>query len=120
MEYVGCTKALVYPKFSHLSTLTMETKVIIFICFVLLLIVGAWYCLKWLGEDLDKRLYIYPKTEHIYLPIYRCKLKCPSTGEWFDAIIYKGVEDGRYYVRERKDFFDKFVKLNDWRNGSNK
>lgn len=88
MEHVGCTKALVYPKFSHLSTLTMETKVIIFICFVLLLIVGAWYCLKWLREDLDKRLYIYPKTEHTYLPIYRCKLKCPSTGEWFDVIIY--------------------------------
>lgn len=120
MEHVGCTKALVYPKFSHLSTLTMETKVIIFICFVLLLIVGAWYCLKWLREDLDKRLYIYPKTEHIYLPIYRCKLKCPSTGEWFDAIIYEGVEDERYYVRERKEFFDKFVKLKDWRNGSNK
>lgn len=34
-----------------------------------------------------------------------CKLKCPSTGEWFDAITYKGVED-------------KFVKLNDWKNGN--
>ena len=53
----------------------------------------------------------------IIIPIYRCKLKCPSTGEWFDAIIYKGVEDERYYVRERKDFFDKFVKLKDCKNG---
>lgn len=97
----------------------METSVIIlFICIVLLLIVGAWYCLKWLRKDLNKRLYIYPKTEHTYLPIYRCKLKCPLTGEWFDAIIYKGVEDEKYYVRERKDFFDKFVKLNDWKDGT--
>lgn len=27
-------------------------------------------------------------------------------------------EDGKYYVRERKDFLDKFVKLNDWENGN--
>ena len=74
--------------------------------------------IKLLNKELDSRLYIYPKTEHTYLPIYRCKLKCPSTGEWFDAITYKGVEDKKYYVRERKDFFDKFVKLNDWKNGN--
>lgn len=66
----------------------------------------------------NSRLYIYPKTEHRYLPIYRCKLKCPSTGEWFDAVIYKGIEDEKYYVRERKDFFNKFVKLKDWENGN--
>lgn len=40
--------------------------------------------------------------------------------KWFDAIIYEGMDDKKYYVREKKDFFDKFVKLNDWRNGSNK
>lgn len=39
-------------------------------------------------------------------------------GAWFDAVIYKGVEDEKYYVRERKDFFNKFVKLNDWKNGN--
>lgn len=91
---------------------------IILVCLVIFLIIGALYCFKQLRKDLDKRLYIYPKTEHTYLPIYRCKLKCPLTGEWFDAIIYKGVEDEKYYVRERKDFFDKFVKLNDWKDGT--
>lgn len=95
----------------------METKIIILICFTIFLVICAVLFTKWLIKDIDKRLYIYPKTEHKYLPIYRCKLKCPSTGEWFDAIIYKGVEDEGYYVRERKDFFDKFVKLNDWKNG---
>ena len=95
----------------------METKIIILVCLIILFIIGEVYLYKWLKKDFDKKLYIYPKTEHRYLPLYRCKLKCPSTGEWFDAIIYKGVEDERYYVRERKDFFDKFVKLKDWKNG---
>lgn len=96
----------------------METKIIILVCLVIFLIIGAWFAIKLLNKEIDSRLYIYPKTEHTYLPIYRCKLKCPSTGEWFDAITYKGVEDKKYYVRERKDFFDKFVKLNDWKNGN--
>ena len=98
----------------------METKIIILICLVIFLVICAVLFTKWLIKDIDSRLYIYPKTEHTYLPIHRCKLKCPLTGEWFNAITYKGLEDKKYYVRERKDFFDKFVKLNDWRNGSNK
>ena len=65
---------------------------IILICLVIFLIIDAWFAIKLLNKELDSRL-------------YRCKLKCPSTGEWFDAITYKGVED-------------KFVKLNDWKNGN--
>lgn len=97
----------------------METRMIILVCLVIFSIIGAWFAIKLLNKELNSRLYIYPKTEHTYLPIYRCKLKCPSTGEWFDAIIYKGVEDEKYYVRERKDFLDKFVKLKDYENGNN-
>lgn len=88
------------------------------ICLVIFLIIGAWFTIKFMNKEFNSRLYIYPKTEHRYLPIYRCKLKCPSTGEWFDAVIYKGIEDEKYYVRERKDFFNKFVKLKDWENGN--
>ena len=51
------------------------------------------------------------------MPLYRCRMKCPTSGEWFDAVIYRGLDDGgKYYVRERKDFLDKFVKLIDWKN----
>lgn len=35
---------------------------------------------------------------------------------WFNALIYQGMENGELYVREYKDFFDKFVKLLDWEN----
>lgn len=31
-------------------------------------------------------------------------------------LIYQGMENGESYVREYKDFFDKFVKLLDWEN----
>lgn len=95
-----------------------KTEFIILICIVALLIIGMLFTARYGYKLFCSKLYIYPKTEHKYLPLYRCKLKCPSTGEWFDAIIYKGVEDEKYYVRERKDFFDKFVKLNDWKNGN--
>lgn len=44
---------------------------------------------------------------------------CHSTGAgWFNALIYQGMENGELYVREYKDFFDKFVKLLDWENGT--
>lgn len=96
----------------------METRIIILIFFIIFSIICAWFTIKFLNKNFNNRLYIYPKTGHTYLPLYKCKLKCPSTGEWFDAIIYKGMEDEECYVRERKDFFDKFVKLKDWKNGN--
>ena len=45
-------------------------------------------------------------------------MKNPVSGEWFNALIYQGMENGELYVREYKDFFDKFVKLLDWENGT--
>ena len=93
-------------------------RIVIPVVIFILCVIGVWYVIRLRVKEIRSRTYVYPKTEHTYLPIYRYKLKCPSTGEWFDAIIYKGVEDEKYYVRERKDFFDKFVKLNDWKNGN--
>lgn len=52
------------------------------------------------------------------MPLYRCRMKNTVSGEWFNALIYKGMDDGELYVREYKDFFDKFVKLSDWENGT--
>lgn len=98
----------------------MEVKTIAIIGVLLFLIVGIFIMSKTIVKEWKKRVYVYPKTEHLYMPLYRCRMKNPTSGEWFDAIIYKGVEDEKYYVRERKDFLDKFVKLNDWENGNRK
>lgn len=56
-------------------------------------------------------MYVYPKNGHQYMPLYRCRMKCPASGEWFDALIYQDCKTENLYVRDRKDFLDKFVKL---------
>lgn len=67
-------------------------------------------------EESEKNIYVYPETGNQYKVIYRCKMKLPIDRIWIDAMIYIGLKDGNFYVRERKEFFDKFVKLKDWKN----
>ena len=85
---------------------------------IAIFIIAGFYIIKLRLKEIRGKLYVYPKNGHQYMPLYRCRMKNPTSGEWFDAIIYKGVEDEKFYVRERKDFLDKFVKLTDWKNGS--
>lgn len=85
---------------------------------ILFFIIGLYLLMKVALKEWKKKVYVYPKTEHLYMPLYRCRILHPTSGEWFDAVIYKGVEDEKFYVRERKDFLDKFVKLKDWENGN--
>ena len=81
--------------------------------------IGAYYTIRIMVKERNERTYVYPKTGHKYMPLYRCKLKCPVNGEWFNALIYQGLDDGgKLYVRERKDFLDKFVKFLDWKDGT--
>lgn len=47
------------------------------------------------------RMYVYPKNGHQYIPLYRCRMKCPASGEWFDALIYEDCETEKLYVRDR-------------------
>lgn len=85
----------------------METwRIAIPVVVFILCIIGAWYVIRLRLEEIR-----YPKTGHKYMPLYRCRMK---TGEWLDALIYQGMS--KLYVREHKDFFDKFVKLLDWEN----
>lgn len=100
----------------------METLLIWKIVLPVVVIVGSiaiYYGAKNIMKEKNNNTYIYPKTGHKYMPLYRCKLKCPINGEWFDALIYQGLDDGgKLYVRERKDFLDKFVKFLDWKDGT--
>lgn len=98
----------------------METwKIIVFVVILILPMLGAWYAIKLQREDFEKRVYVYPKTGHRYMPLFRCRLKCPTSGQWFDALIYQDYDSKHLYVREKKDFFDKFVKLTEYNNGNN-
>lgn len=87
------------------------------VIFILCIIV-AIYVTKLLLQEIRSKTYICPETGHKYMPLCRCRMKNPVSGEWFNALIYQGTNNGELYVREYKDFFDKFVKLLDWENGT--
>lgn len=96
----------------------METwRILVFIAILAVLFIGAWYAIKLKGEELREQLYVYPKNGHHYLPLWSCRTFHPTTGQWFDALIYQDYDSKHLYVREKKDFFDKFVKLIDWKDG---
>ena len=95
----------------------METwRIAIPTVILILCAIGAWYAIRLRIKEIRSITYIYPKTGHKYMPLHRCRMKNPVSGEWFNALIYQGMENGELYVREYKDFFDKFVKLLDWEN----
>lgn len=87
---------------------------IILIAALVLCTLGAWYAVKLKVKKTEDSLYVYPKNGHQYMPLFRCRMKCPASGEWFDALIYQDYNTKHLYVRERKDFFDKFVKLTEY------
>jgi len=53
--------------------------------------------------------YFYPKNGHTYIIEGEVRMKDISTGEWYDAVLYKD-HNGRY-VREKEDFYKKFQSL---------
>lgn len=93
-------------------------RIAIPIAALILCSVGAWYTVRLRLKEIKEKLFVYPKNGHHYLPLFRCRMKCPATGEWFDALIYQDYNTKHLYVRDKKDFFDKFVKLLDWENGT--
>lgn len=99
----------------------METwKIVIPIVILILCALCSWYVVRLRLKEIRNKLYVYPKNGHYYEPLFRCRMKNPTSGEWFDAIIYQNYDTKNLYVRERKDFLDEFIKLKDWKNGSSK
>lgn len=100
--------------------INMETwRILVFIAILAVLSIGTWYVIKLRLKEIRGKLYVYPKNGHQYMLLFRCRMKCPASGEWFDALIYQDYNTKHLYVRDKKDFFDKFVKLKDYENGNN-
>lgn len=87
-----------------------------FIMILILIVIFA--CLVWLlykaNELQKKNIYVYPKTKNKYLIKGIVKMKDTLSLEWVDAVLYISLKNGNYYVREEKQFFDKFVTLKEW------
>lgn len=99
----------------------METwKLIIPIIALILYAIGVRYIIRTRRKEIKENTFVYPKTGHHYISLYRCSMKCPISDEWFDAVVYRKYNTEGLYVMERRDFLDKFVKLKEWeKNGNN-
>ena len=85
---------------------------------IILILIVIFACLVWLlykaNELQKKNIYVYPKTKNKYLVKGIVKMKDTLSLEWIDAVLYISLKNGNYYVREEKQFFDKFVTLKEW------
>ena len=90
---------------------------------IILILIVIFACLVWLlykaNELQKKNIYVYPKTKNKYLIKGIVKMKDTLSLEWVDAVLYISLKNGNYYVREEKQFFDKFVTLEDWEESNN-
>ena len=94
-------------------------RIFIPMAILILCTIGAWYTVRLMRKEQRDRMYVYPKNGHQYLPLYRCRMKCPASGEWIDALVYQDCNTKHLYVMDRKDFINKFVKLTEYNNGDN-
>lgn len=85
---------------------------------IILIMIVIFACSVWLlykaNELQKKNIYVYPKTKNKYLVKGIVKMKDTLSLEWVDAVLYISLKNGNYYVREEKQFFDKFVTLKEW------
>lgn len=85
---------------------------------IVLVLIVASIGLVWLlykvNELQKKNIYVYPKTKNKYLVKGIVKMKDTLSLEWVDAVLYISLKNGNYYVREEKQFLDKFITLKEW------
>lgn len=75
------------------------------------------YTIHLLSCEQKKRIYVYPKTKNQYYAKGIVKMKDMDSG---DAVLYMSLKNGHYYVREKRQFLDKFITLKEWEeNGGN-
>lgn len=84
--------------------------IVLIVAFAIL--VGLLY--KTFNRD-KENIYVYSKTKNQYYAKGVVKMKDMDSGEWVDAILYISLKNGHYYVREKRQFFDKFITLKEWK-----
>lgn len=94
-------------------------KVFIITVIVVIALCGLIYTIHLLSCNQKNRIYVYPKTKNQYYAKGIVKVKDMDSGEWIDAVLYMSLKNGHYYVREKRQFLDKFVTLEDWEESNN-
>lgn len=90
---------------------------------IILVLVVASIGLVWLlykaNELQKKNIYVCPKTKNKYLVKGIVKMKDTLSNEWICAVLYISLKNEQYYVRDKRQFLDKFVTLEDWEESNN-
>ena len=94
-------------------------KVFIITVIVVIALCGLIYTIHLLSCNQKNGIYVYPKTKNQYYAKGIVKMKDMDSGEWIDAVLYMSLKNGHYYVREKRQFLDKFVTLEDWEESNN-
>lgn len=95
-------------------------KVFIITVIVVIALCGAIYSIYLMNCEQKKNIYVYPKTKNKYLAKGIVKMKDTLSNEWIDAVLYISLKNVQYYVRDKRQFLDKFVTLKEWEeNGGN-
>lgn len=94
-------------------------KVLVVTVVVVIALCGLIYTSHLLSCEQKKNIYVYPKTKNRYLAKGIVKMKDTLSNEWIDAVLYISLKNGQYYVRDKRQFLDKFVALEDWEESNN-
>lgn len=94
-------------------------KVFIITVIVVIALCGAIYSIYLMNCEQKKNIYVYPKTKNKYLAKGIVKMKDTLSNEWIDAVLYISFKNEQYYVRDKRQFLDKFVTLEDWEESNN-
>lgn len=96
----------------------MEVWKIIVICVIVSIVcVGLYIAMAYQNRGDRAKIYIHLATKKgRYKILYRCRMKLPVERYWVCGVIYVDLLSGKVYVREMKDFFNKFITLKDWEN----
>lgn len=94
-------------------------KVLVVTVVVVIALCGLIYTIHLLNYEQKKRIYVYPKTKNQYYAKGVVKMKDTDSGEWIDAVLYISLRNGQYYVRDKRQFLDKFITLKEWEENGN-
>lgn len=61
------------------------------------------------------KVYVYPITKQQYYVKGIVRMRDITSPVWVDAILYVSLRDGQFYVREKDEFFNKFITLKQWK-----
>jgi hypothetical protein len=102
--------------FGYIKKIMEIWKVLIIVVIAIIALYGIIYAINC---EQKNRTYICLKTKGQYYIDSIVKMKDINSGKWVDAVLYVSLKSRKYYVREERQFFSKFITLKEWEENGN-